>query len=329
MSLRRGPESQMQYVLLNILCGLVFAQTLRYAQHRRATDYVVGAVNYVLAAAVSLGALALLAKLRAAPPLLPAAALGAACGASYFGQFLLILSSYRRAGVGITMAVASMGILVPVLLSWLLWAEAMTPCRWMAASLLPAVMILLRPLRRPLELSPRPTNLQTGGFHGAPRRIRSRQGPLLFTWQADAALLAVFLNSGLMSTLHKAVGIYAPSDPPAGVLAFLRPSQLVYEASLFAVAAACSVSYALLRRGRWGQAELTLGSVIGVSNVLGTLFAVVGLSFVAAAVFLPSVTCATITLSVVVSWILWGERVTPRQVGGVLLAICVVVLVNL
>lgn len=291
----------MQYLILNIVSWLVFTQTLRYAQHRRATDYVVGAVNYVLAAAVSLGALAALASLRSLPPLFPAGAFGAACGASYFGQFLLILVGYRLAGVGITTAVASMGIVVPILLSWCFWSEPMTPWRWAAVALLPATMFLVRPPRR-------------------------HAGHL--TWKADLVLLAVFLNNGLMSTLHKAVSIYASAGSATETFLFFQPQQLVYEAFLFPVAAVCSVGYALYRRGRCGRVELALGSIIGVSNVLGTMFAVVGLSVLAAAVFFPTFTCALIVLSVVVSWILWGERVTPRQVVGLALAICIVVLVN-
>jgi len=292
----------MQFLVLNIVCLLVFSQTLRYAQHREAKDYVVGAVNYVLAAVVSLGALAALAWVRGMPPLYPAGALGAVCGASYFGQFLLILLAYRLAGVGITTAVASMGLLIPILVSWRLWGEPMTAWRWGALALLPVAMLLVRPVRR---------------------HVRH------LSWKADAILLAAFLNAGLMSTLHKAVGIYAPAEGGSGTFLFFHPQQLAYEAFLFLVAAVCSVAYALGRRGGWGRAELALGSVVGVSNVLGTMFSVVGLSIVAAAVFFPTLTCALVVLSVVVSRLLWDERVTPRQIVGLGLAICIVVMVNL
>lgn len=289
-------------MVLNILCWVVFTQTIRYAQRRQVRDYVVGAVNYVLAAVVCLITLAVLTNLRGAPPLLPAATLGAACGASYFGQFLLILLAYRLAGVGITMALVSMGVLVPVLLSWCFWSEPMTAWRWVAVALLPAAMVLVRPVR-----------------HGTGR----------LSFKADAVLLAVFLNNGLMGAFHKAVTIYAAANPTPEPFLFFQPYQLVYEASLFLVAALCSVSYAVYRGGRCGGAEMALGSIVGVSNVFGTLFTVVALSLVAAAVFFPTVTCALVVLSVILSRILWGERVSPRQVAGLGVALCIVVLVNL
>ena len=132
-----------------------------------------------------------------------------------------------------------------------------------------------------------------------------------------------------MSTLHKAVSIYAPAEAGSGTFLFFHPQQLTYEAFLFLVAAVCSVAYALSRRGGCGRVELALGSVVGISNVLGTMFSVVGLSIVAAAVFFPTLTCALVVLSVVVSRLLWNERVTRRQIVGLALAICIVAMVNL
>ena len=148
------------------------------------------------------------------------------------------------------------------------------------------------------------------------------------SWKADLILAAIFLNSGLSYTLHKAANIYLPAAHAEPIL-FFRPHQVVYSAFLFATAAFFSAAYAIARRGRLGKADLVLGSVIGVANVLATLFAVVGLGVVAAGVFLPTVTCASVSLSVAVSWVLWREKLTPRQLVGLAAAAGVVVLVNL
>ncbi len=294
----------MHFVLLNILCWLIFTQTLRYAQHRRdAPDYVVGAVNYVFAAVLSLGALAALSALRGPPALTKAGLMGAACGVSYFGQFLMILAGYRLAGVGITMSVASIGVLVPVVLSWLVWGEAMTPWRWVAVGLLPLALLLVRP--------------------------PARNQPGHLSWKADLLLAAVFLNGGLMTTLHKAVGIYAASARSAGTFLGFPPHQIVYLSGLFVTAAACSATYAIVRGGRCGAAALSMGAVAGSANVMGTLSMVAGVAAVGAVVFYPTLTCAVIVLSVVVSRALWGERVTGRQFAGLAAAAGIVVLANL
>ena len=291
----------MQYVILNILCGLVFTQTLRYSQVRGAKDYVAGAVNYALAAVVSAAVLAVMVSWRSMPPLWPAGALGAACGASYFIQFLLILAAYRIAGVGITMTIGHMGILIPILMSWRFWGEEMTAWRWAALGLLPVAIVLIRPLRR---------------------------GPGGLNWKTDVLLGMVLLNNGLMGTLHKAVNVCAPAGPGEKFL-FFEPHQLVYQTFLFLVAAVCSVSYALARRGGCGRVEVALGSIIGVSNVLVTIFAIVGVGVLGVAIFYPTVTSSSIALTVVISWILWNERVRGRQIAGVLVALGIVVLVNL
>ena len=294
----------MGYMLVNILCWLVFTQTLRYSQHRRGSvDYVVGAVNYVLAGAASLALLAAMTLLRGAPELARPGLMGAACGVSYYVQFLMIIVSYRLAGVGITMSVASIGIVVPVVLSWLLWDEPMTPWRWAAVALLPVALVLVRPV---------------------PAREIGR-----LNWRADLLLLMIFLNGGLMTTLHKAVGIYAASDPSAGTFLLLPPHRIVYLTGLFLTAAVCSAAYALLRRARCSAAEVVLGSVAGSVNVVGTLSVVGGVAVVGAVIFYPTVTCALIVLSVVVSRLLWGERVTARQLTGLAVAAGIVVLANL
>ena len=290
----------MIYAALNTLFILIFSQTLRYSQVRGARDYVAGAVNYCLAAVLAGLALAVVAG-RPGVALWPTALLGVANGASFFAQFLLILAAYRLAGVGITTAVGAAGIVVPVLVSWRLWGEPMTPWRWVALGVVPVSMLLMR--RKPATRS-----------H--------------LSWKADLILAAIFLNSGLSYTLHKAANIYLPAVPAEPIL-FFRPHQIVYGAFLFAAAAVFSAAYAAARRGRIGKADLALGSIIGVANVLATLFAVVGLGVVAAGVFLPTVTCASVALSATVSWVLWREKLTPRQLVGLAAAAGVVVLVNL
>ena len=290
----------MIYAALSTLCILVFSQTLRYSQVRGARDYVAGAVNYCLAAVLAGVALAAVAG-RPGVALWPTALLGVANGASFFGQFLLILAAYRLAGVGITTAVGCAGIVVPVLVSWRLWGEPMTPWRWVALGVVPVSMLLMR---RKNELHPH------------------------LSWKADLVLAAIFLNSGLSYTLHKAANIYLPAAR-AEMILFLRPHQIVYEAFLFATAAALSSAYAVARRGRLGKADLALGSVMGLANVLAVMLSVVGLGVVAAGVFLPTVTCASVSLSAAVSWVLWREKLTPRQIVGLAAAAGVVVLVNL
>jgi len=212
------------------------------------------------------------------------------------------LAAYRLAGVGITMAMTTTGVVVPILVSWLFWNEPMTAWRWTAVAMLPAAVVLMRPPRRHLKD---------------------------LSIKADVIVAAVFLNSGLMNTLHKAVNVYAPAGAADAKLWFVQSHQLVYEATLFTAAAVLSVAYAAWRRGRTTAAEVRLGLLAGVANVSGTLFALVGLGVLSAAVFFPSATSGTIALSVVVSRALWGERVTPRQVAGLVLAGCIVLLANL
>ncbi|MDP7347527.1 MAG: hypothetical protein QF735_04820 [Phycisphaeraceae bacterium] len=98
----------MTYVVLLTLCSLGFQQLLRTAQVRRTNVLAVAAVNYMIAA---VGSAVLYAFDRADAESISwvAVALGAVNGVLFATHLYIILASYRRAGVGITIAVTQCG----------------------------------------------------------------------------------------------------------------------------------------------------------------------------------------------------------------------------
>jgi multidrug transporter EmrE-like cation transporter len=280
----------MVFLLLQVACALIFTQLLRYSQRRGSGVLATSAVNYVAAAGASAIMLAVAwPNVSPAASWLPAA-MGVASGALYFTHLLILLGSYERAGVGITAAFTGMGIVLPVFVSWLAWREPMTPFRWAALALLLPAILLMRPPTRPQK-------------H--------------LSLQADLLLMASFAVAGAVSLLHKAVNVYSPTCRP------------LYQACLFAVAAISSVGYARLRRLPFGREELSLGTVLGVSNVAATLFGLLALGALPAVIVFPTASSLNIASSVVASWFLWGERANGRQVVGLAASIAVVVLGNL
>jgi len=279
------------YLILYIIFMQLFSQTLRYSQRRGAGVLAVSAVNYVVAAAVSAVVLAGWWWSAGLSVQRVPLALGAVTGTLYFVNLLIMLAAYRLVGVGITAAFSALGVVVPVIVSWYAWREQMTALRWAAVALLPVAVVLMRP---------------------------SQNGRHRITFKADLILVSAFLVPGVVGTLHKALNVYAPG---AG--------RNLYQAALFAAAALSSVAYARWRRARYDRPVIVLGSVLGVSNVLATLFVLLSLSVMQAVVFYPMSASLVIASSVVVSWLLWRERVTRRQVVGLLFAVCIVILARL
>ncbi|KKK84870.1 hypothetical protein LCGC14_2779000, partial [marine sediment metagenome] len=94
----------MHYVLLYVLFMVTFTQLLRYSQRRGATVLPVCAVNYVVAAILSTGALAVFGWRGLLVDQWPAAALGAVNGVLYVVTLVVLLASYRLVAVGMEVA---------------------------------------------------------------------------------------------------------------------------------------------------------------------------------------------------------------------------------
>ena len=282
----------MHYCILYVLSMLTFTQLLRYSQRRGLGVLPVSAINYVAAAILCAGAMAVLwtrGGVDLSNPWVPIA-LGVPNGVLYFVHLLIILTGYRLAGVGITMAFAAMGVLIPVLLSWYTWGEPMPPSRWAAVAILPVAAVLMRP---------------NASEHKH------------LTLKGDIVLAMTLLMGGTVATIHKSFDMYAQEAA--------RP---LYLTSLFTAAAITSVVYVWARRLRYRWRGVVIGSILGGANSLATLFVLLGLSVLPAVVFYPISGSLVISCSVVVSWLLWRERITRRQMLGVCSAVVIVALAN-
>ena len=279
----------MIYLAVNVLSLVVLTQCVRYGQLRRMQILVTIMCNYLVAAAIS-GVVFFATPAAAAPITGGAFPLAILNGALYFTHFLLLLASYELAGLGITTALVASGGVIPVMISWLAWAEPMPWTRWLAVGLVPIAMFLLRP---------------------------DKDGGKRMTLKGDAVLILAVLMGGTIMTIHKAAVVSQVGD-----------QQSLYRFALFSVAAIVSTGYVALHRMTVRRREAQLGVAVGVFNSLGLWAAIMGLSILPAVVFYPIANCLVIVLNVVLSRLFWRERVTPRQFVGIGAAMLVVVLTN-
>jgi len=262
---------------------------LRAIQRRGGDLFTAVAVNYVVAAALS-AALLVARGGTGDGGSVAVLAFGTANGILYFLHLVLIQASYRIAGVGITTALIGAGAVIPVITSWAVWGEPMTPLRWGAALLLIPAMWLLRP--------------------------RSN-GTRRLTAKADTILALVCAVAGTVGVLHKAAAMRAPvqRDP-------------TYQLALFVAAAVCSGAYALARRRPWSARAALSGSALGLTNFFATVCLLGALAALPATVVFPITSPSSIAANTILARFLWHERLTPRQFVGMVLAIAVVVLAS-
>ncbi len=304
----------MTYLFVHVACVLCFSQLLRLGQKRSCRTVSVAGVNYVLTAVLSAGLLLAFGAWRVAGPGL-AAGLGAVNGVLFLLHLLVMVAGFRLAGVGITWAFVSSGVVLPVLVTHFAWGEHMSRPQWIALGLVPVAVVLLRPRGK-----------KEAGQDGA-KRLGLR---------GDGILLLCFVMAGAMGTIHKAQEFYTKLllAGPGGELdeageLLARNTRLFYQAVLFGVSCLCSIGYMALKRIKPTVREFKIGGGVGAVNTFGLFFALLALSALPATVFFPTAACLIIILNTALGRALWREKITRRQVAGVGLALAVVVLSNL
>lgn len=279
----------MVYLVFYVCCAVGFLQSFRYGMARRAWTPAVVAVNYAVAAAASGVFLALFAAEAFQEAGWGVVARGCANGVIYVMHIMVLLACYRFLGVGITSAVAGMGMLAPIFVSWAAWGEGISVFQWVAVGLLPFALLLIRPGR------------DKSGARG---------------WQGDLLLLLNWALAGAIGTIHKSVSI-------AG------ESRYVYQFWLFCAAAVCSGAWLLGRTRAPSLKDVGIGAGAGLLNAGATLFFLAAIGAMPAAAVYPTAGCSVVCANIIIGWAVWKERLRPRQMVGAGLALAVVALVNL
>ncbi len=116
-------EPELLYLFLAILSSASIAMILKFSESRNLNRYAVTSANYVSAFTISL-----IFSIRDMKPgilsgITDVFGLGMFAGVLYFLGFIFIQKSIRENGVGITGAVSKIGIILPVILSMVMWKE--------------------------------------------------------------------------------------------------------------------------------------------------------------------------------------------------------------
>lgn len=285
----------MLFLFAHVLALTAFGQSLRWGQRRTGNIIGISAVNYVAASLAAAFVLALtLGSQGAGPNPLRLTGLGLLNGSFYFLCLLVMLMGYETAGIGITSAVISCGCVVPILVARVVgWEDRLLPTQWAAVALLPAAILLMRP----------------------PPKQKKK-----LDWKADLILLAAFLIPAASSTMHTAAARWGGGE---------LPGQAVYTTAIFIAALFWTGGYAIVRREPIRRAQAGLGVFIGLINIAATVCLVQSVRQIGAAVFFPTAGPSIIILHLLVSWKLWKEVLTKRQLTGVGVAIAVIVLANI
>jgi drug/metabolite transporter (DMT)-like permease len=275
-------------LILATLLSAGFGLVMRAAQRQGCNIWAVGLVNYAVGALFH-GARALAEG--GAPVSSPILLFGLAIGVVYAADFCLYAPLLRMRGVSITLAMARISIIVPLLASILLWRERLTSLG--AAGALLAIVAM--PL---LVLKP---------------RVAQALGPSALLYG-----LALFVGTGAERTLMKAF----QAQPAAGRDALML-------AILFATA--CLVMLvAWVRQGRTlSSKDVVWGVALGLTNALANLAFLSSLRLLPGVLVFPFMASLSLVFASLFARLAWGERITRRESLGMGLALVAVTLANL
>ncbi len=279
-------------MLLLVITSIVssgFGLLVRYSQRKGCNLFAVGAVNY-FSASLFHGVLVLALGLPSIHA--PTIWIGALGGISYSLTYLLFLKFMTLRGLSITAVIMRMSVVVPLFFALVVWGEKASSIQLIGA----LVTLLSLPF---LALPPRHS---TG-------RIPVRSILLL---------IALFFGVGLCALCIR--GYHQTG---------LRGEENFFFTVLFGTAALVMIVAWLFGRDRTRGRDIPHGIVVGLSNALHNRLLIACLQILPSIVVYPFFTTVGLISTILVCWLLWGERINLREMIGTVIATLGIILINL
>ena len=170
-------------LMLATICSASIALVFKFSESRNLNRYAVTSVNYLTAIMVSL--MMILAQSQAFTSMKMGLIIGIPAGFCFFLAFVFYQLSVKDSGAGLAGMFGKLGILMPMLLSLILWREYPTLIQTLGILLAVAAILVV-------SLG---NNVRSGSFH--------------------SALLLLFLFGGLSEFSNKVFQKYGISDEKA------------------------------------------------------------------------------------------------------------------
>lgn len=215
--------------------------------------------------------------------------LGAISGVLFLGSFILLQWNISKNGVVLPATFMRLGVLVPTILSILIFGEHPKATQIIGIIAAVAAIIIIQ-----------------GGNSGG-TKIHSLLG-----------LILLLIGGGVTDFMSKVYEQVGPAD--------LSNHYLFY---IFAVALILCIGLCFVKKQKLGIMDVLFGIAIGVPNYLSTLFLLRSLEAIPAVVAYPSYSVGTIIMIAVVSLLLFKERLDKRKMVALGIILAALALLNL
>lgn len=278
------------YLLLSSVCSLVLIHLLKAGETRNLRMLNALTVNYLAAGifAFSAGGLPpVQPDFSASAPLL---LFSIVTGALFIANFVVYSKSIHLNGMGVSVAAMRLSLLVPVLVSIMLYQEALSVTKFSGLLLVFVAMALLLPKKK---------NIRFKNINAA--------------W----LLLIIFLLAGFADASLK---VYEEEFS-------LRMNELGFMGLVFICAFLIGLILSIARKGPLiTREEFFMGALIGIPNLYSSVFLIYALQGMDGAVAYPVVNILNVTGGVLLGLWWWSDRVSQWQWMGIGIAIAAIVL---
>jgi len=283
------------YLTLSAGCSLTVAHFLKLTETRETRSLNTLTVNYLVALIVAF--IVGIGEGKGDGPIISETGyLLLFCGiigTLFIANFLVYGKSVHVNGVGVTITAMRLSLLIPVVLSILLYGE---PLNILTSA---GIILVLGSL---LLLIPTQTNLKIRQPH--------------ISW----LLLTTFLLSGLADASLK---IYHEDFS-------MQLNELMFMGFVFVGAFLIGLAACLYRGGPlFTKNELLLGGMIGIPNLYSSIFLIYALNGVRGAVAFPIVNTMNVLGGTFLGLLIWKDQVSFRQWIGITTAIAAILLLVL
>ena len=281
------------FLFLAILSSSLIAMILKFSESRNLNRYAVTSSNYVAAFTISL-----IMSVKEINPenkegISSVLALGIFAGVLYFLGFIFIQKSIKENGVGITGAVSKIGIILPVVLSMILWKEIPNYMQSIGVIVSISAIILI--------------NINSDDI----KSLKNFNNTIIFLF-----LVAGFAEFTTKLFERLCVMEYKP----------------LYLFTIFFTAFWISIyfTFTTWKKGRKiTKTDIVTGLIVGIPNMLTSFFLIESFRYYKASVAFPIYSSGTIVLINIGGIFLFKEKLSRKNAFAVGMIIIAIILMNL
>ena len=280
----------MIFLFLTILCSSSLALILKYGHVKNANVVMLINGNYLTASLIALGFILFRYEFHFSIETL---FFGAFLGILLAGTFVIYSKAISLAGTALATVSARLSVLIPVLLSIMLFGES------------PNLKMILGFVLALATLHMFYLSLKNHGTK------EGRKGKYLY-------LLVLLVGIGIIDFSMK---IFEHN--------FLIAEKGIFVFTMFFSAFIYTLTYLLIKKIKFDKSTYKLGLILGVPNVLSIHFLLAALSEVAAIVVFPVLNIGVIVLTAIAAYLFWKEEINLYGKIAIAVGIAAILLLKL